>query len=46
MGIFAGTFGLFFTMVLLFSRTLPVIATAELKAVLPGAQPRSGGHHD
>jgi molybdopterin-containing oxidoreductase family membrane subunit len=46
MGIFAGTFGLFFTMILLFSRTLPVIATAELKAVLPGAQPGHGGHHE
>jgi len=44
-GIFAGTFGLFFTMILLFSRGLPVIATAELKAVLPGAQPTQGGHH-
>jgi Ni/Fe-hydrogenase subunit HybB-like protein len=44
-GIFAGTFGLFFTMILLFSRGLPVIATAELKAVLPGAQPKHGGHH-
>jgi Ni/Fe-hydrogenase subunit HybB-like protein len=47
-GIFVGSFGLFFTMVLLFSRTLPVIATTEVKAVLPGAQPthHGGGHHD
>jgi molybdopterin-containing oxidoreductase family membrane subunit len=45
MGIFAGTFGLFFTMILLFARALPVIATSEMKAVLPGAQPRPGGHH-
>ena len=46
MGIFAGSFGLFFTMILLFARTLPVIATAEMKGVLPGAQPRHGGQHE
>jgi Ni/Fe-hydrogenase subunit HybB-like protein len=47
MGIFAGSFGLFFTMVLLFSRALPVIATAEMKAILPGAQPtHQGGDHE
>jgi Ni/Fe-hydrogenase subunit HybB-like protein len=46
-GIYAGSFGLFFTLVLIFSRTLPVIATTEVKAVLPGAQPsHGGGHHD
>jgi molybdopterin-containing oxidoreductase family membrane subunit len=39
-GILCGTFGIFFTMVLLFARVLPVIATTEMKAVLPGAQPR------
>jgi hypothetical protein len=33
-----GSLGLFFTLVLLFARALPVIATTELKAVLPGAQ--------
>ena len=47
MGIFAGSFGLFFTMVLLFARTLPVIATSEVKAVLPGSQPsHPGGSHE
>ncbi len=46
-GIYAGSFGLFFTLVLIFSRTLPVIATTEVKAVLPGAQPsHGGGHHE
>jgi Ni/Fe-hydrogenase subunit HybB-like protein len=46
-GILLGTFGLFFTLVLLFARVLPVIATTEMKAVLPGAQPRhSGGAHE
>ncbi|MCB1045850.1 MAG: polysulfide reductase NrfD [Calditrichaeota bacterium] len=47
-GIFVGSFGLFFTMVLLFTRGLPVIATAEVKAVLPGTQPHhghGGDHH-
>ena len=37
-GILFGSFGLFFTLVLLFARVLPVIATTEVKAVLPGAQ--------
>jgi molybdopterin-containing oxidoreductase family membrane subunit len=41
-GILVGSFGLFFTLVLLFARVLPVIATTEMKMVLPGAQPRSG----
>ncbi len=43
LGILLGSFGLFFTLVLLFARVLPVIATSEMKAVLPGAQPRHGG---
>jgi len=41
-GIFIGSLGLFFTLILLFVRTLPVISLAEIKAVSPGAQP---GHH-
>jgi len=40
MGLFFGTLGLFFTMMLLFCRFLPTIATSELKAVMPNAQPR------
>jgi molybdopterin-containing oxidoreductase family membrane subunit len=43
-GILLGSFGLFFTMVLLFVRVLPVIATSEVKGILPAAQP--GRHHD
>jgi len=42
-GILLGSFGLFFTLVLLFARVLPVIATTEMKAVIPGAQPGHGG---
>ncbi len=43
-GILLGSFGLFFTLVLLFARVLPVIATTEMKVVLPGSQPvHSGG---
>jgi len=47
LGILLGSFGLFFTLVLLFARVLPVIATTEMKMVLPGAQPhRQGGSHE
>ena len=42
-GILFGSFGLFFTLVLLFARVLPVIATTEVKAILPGAQPEHRG---
>jgi molybdopterin-containing oxidoreductase family membrane subunit len=46
-GVLLGSFGLFFTLVLLFARVLPVIATTEMKMVLPGAQPhRKGGSHE
>jgi Ni/Fe-hydrogenase subunit HybB-like protein len=38
----AGSFGLFFTLFLLFCRFLPVVAMAEVKTVLPQAHP----HHD
>jgi molybdopterin-containing oxidoreductase family membrane subunit len=38
-GILLGSFGLFFTLVLLFARVLPVVATTEVKMILPGAQP-------
>jgi molybdopterin-containing oxidoreductase family membrane subunit len=44
-GILTGSFGLFFTLVLLFARILPVIATTEMKVDLPGAQPRHGADH-
>ena len=45
-GVLLGSFGLFFTLVLIFARVLPVIATTEVKAILPGAQPPHGGHHE
>ncbi len=38
-GITALGFGLFFTLTLLFVRFLPSVSIAEMKAVLPGAQP-------
>ena len=39
-----GSFGLFFTLFLLFVRYLPVIAMAEVKSVLPQANPHEGHH--
>ncbi|MHB1049631.1 MAG: NrfD/PsrC family molybdoenzyme membrane anchor subunit [Bacteroidota bacterium] len=47
-GLLIGSFGLFFTLVLLFVKFLPAIAMAEIKAVVPGAQPThhgNGAHH-
>jgi molybdopterin-containing oxidoreductase family membrane subunit len=49
----AGSFGLFFTLFLLFCRFLPMVAMAEVKAVLPQAHAhhhdddhgQEGGHH-
>ena len=38
-GMLIGSFGLFFTLFLLFLRFLPMIAMAEVKAVLPQADP-------
>lgn len=40
-GILIGSFGLFFTLVLLFTRTLPVVSISEVKAVADKAQPES-----
>ena len=40
----AGSFGLFFTLFLLFCRFLPVVAMAEVKTVMPQAHPHHG--HD
>jgi hypothetical protein len=37
-----GDFGLFFTLTLLFMKYLPMISMAEIKAVLPHAQPHGG----
>jgi len=41
---FVGSIGIFLTLFLLFMRFLPMFAMAELKAVLPQADPH--GHHD
>lgn len=41
--IFTGTIGIFFTLFLIFAKFVPMIAIAEVKSVLPGAQPK---HHD
>ncbi|MDR3611491.1 MAG: polysulfide reductase NrfD [Ignavibacteriaceae bacterium] len=43
LGILLGSFGLFFTLILLFTRTLPVVSMAEVKAVIHGAQPSHDG---
>lgn len=47
MGILLGSFGLFFTLVILFTKSLPVVSISEVKAVADGAQPtHHGGHHE
>jgi molybdopterin-containing oxidoreductase family membrane subunit len=43
-GLLVGSFGLFFTCFLLFTRIAPVIAVHEVKHTL--AEQRGGGHHD
>ncbi len=46
-GMLVGSFGLFMTMFMLFIRFLPVIAIAEVKAIMPEANPHRGhDHHD
>jgi Ni/Fe-hydrogenase subunit HybB-like protein len=40
----AGSFGLFFTLFLLFCRYLPMVSMAEVKTVLPEAHPHHQGH--
>ncbi|PIZ68707.1 MAG: hydrogenase, partial [Candidatus Marinimicrobia bacterium CG_4_10_14_0_2_um_filter_48_9] len=42
---FIGSFGLFFTLFLLFLRFLPMISMAEVKGVLPQADPHYGHDH-
>ena len=44
--IYAGSLGLFFTLFLLFLRWIPMIAMAEVKGVLPNAQPHHAPHED
>ena len=45
-GMLIGSFGLFLTLFLLFIRYLPVIAIAEIKAVMPEADPHAHHHDD
>jgi Ni/Fe-hydrogenase subunit HybB-like protein len=42
---YVGTFGLFFTFFLLFLRFLPIVAIAEIKAIMPQADPHYHEHH-
>ena len=44
-GMLVGSFGLFFTLFCLFIRYLPMIAIAEIKAVMPAANPHPPGDH-
>lgn len=44
-GILIGSFGLFFTLLLLFIKNFPVVSISEVKAVVEGSQPSHGGHH-
>jgi len=43
-GILIGSFGFFFTFVILFTRSLPVISISEVKAAVDGSQPSHGDH--
>jgi Ni/Fe-hydrogenase subunit HybB-like protein len=45
-GILLGSFGLFFTLVILFTKSLPVVSISEVKAVADGAQPTHSGGVD
>ena len=45
-GCFVGSFGLFFTLFLLFLKFLPMVAIAEVKSVMPQADPHWDGYHD
>ncbi|NVB36526.1 polysulfide reductase NrfD [Pseudenhygromyxa sp. WMMC2535] len=45
LGMLIGSFGLFFTLFCLFLRYLPMIALAEVKAVMPEASPHFGEDH-
>jgi molybdopterin-containing oxidoreductase family membrane subunit len=40
----AGSFGLFFTLFLLFVRYVPIVAIAEVKAIMPQADPQAHAH--
>lgn len=42
---FVGSFGLFFTLMCLFVRFLPIVAIAEVKSIMPEANPHYGEDH-
>ena len=42
---FVGSWGLFFTLLFLFVRFLPIIAISEVKNCIPEADPHHGDHH-
>lgn len=44
LAILLGSFGFFFTFLLLFTKTLPVVSIAEVKAVVEGSQPSHKDH--
>lgn len=46
LGILAGSFGLFFTLVILFTKSLPVVSISEIKAMSNGAQPSHHGGNE
>jgi len=46
LGILLGSFGLFFTLVILFTKSLPVVSISEVKASADGAQPAHRGGVD
>jgi molybdopterin-containing oxidoreductase family membrane subunit len=43
---FAGTFGIFTTLFLLFLKFLPAFAMSEIKNVMPAAHPHHPSSHD
>ena len=43
-GLLLGSFGFFFTFLLLFLKALPLVSIAEIKAVVEGAQPSIHPH--
>jgi molybdopterin-containing oxidoreductase family membrane subunit len=45
-GTYMGTFGVFFTLFLLFMRWLPMVAMSEVKGTLPQADPHYGHRGD
>ena len=44
LAILLGSFGFFFTFILLFSKTFPVVSIAEVKSVIEGSQPSHKDH--